>query len=321
MVEALEELAEKGDRALVLGIGGGGDVVGTLSTARYLRTLGVETVVGGLSWERYVNDPEPGPREIGEMENAEPLSETTALAGSETRSEGGVKFTESVVADVLGEETLLLDLGEGVQGSIQGLNSTIDELDLDFVVGIDVGGDVLAGGDEDGLHSMLADSMVLAALPNLEVPAILGVLGFGTDGELGQEQLLENSANIASERGFLGARGLVPDDLEVLDEVIERTKTESSALAVRAARGETGEIEIRGGYRKVYLSPISAVTFYFDPEVVVEEISKVAEKLVDTRSLDEAQEILEREGVPSELTFERNYVWKDSTEEDELFEG
>lgn len=320
MVLTVEKLAKGADRALVLGVGGGGDAVGTLPTSQYLQQLGVETVVGGLSWERYVSDPEPGPRKVEEMKNAEPISETTALANSETCTEGGVEFTESVVADIIEEETLLLDLSQGVQGAIDGLNAAVSELDLDFVLGVDVGGDVLAKGDEEGLHSMLADSMVLAALVNLKVPALLGVLGLGVDGELEKEQLLENCAEVASAGGFLGARGLAPEDLEIMDEAIERTKTESSALAVRAARGEVGEIEIRGGYRTVDLSLISAVTFFFDPEVVMEKLSKVAERLVDTRSLDEAQEILVEEEVPSELTFERNYVWKDYTDKDELFE-
>ncbi|KXB08128.1 hypothetical protein AKJ55_01430 [candidate division MSBL1 archaeon SCGC-AAA382M17] len=321
MVKTIEKLADKGERALVLGIGGGGDVVGALATARYLQVLGVETIVGGLSWERYVSDPDPGPRKISEMENVEILSDTTALVNSETRTDKGVEFTESVISGILDKDVLILDLNLGVQGVIDGLNSAVDELNLDFIVGNDVGGDVLARGNEEGLHSMLADSMVLAALPNLKVPAILGVLGFGADGELKQDQLFENFSEIASGGGYLGARGLVPEDLELLDEAVSKTKTEASALAVRAARGEIGEIDIRGGYRKVELSPVSSVTFFFDPEVVVEKISSVAKELEKTKSLDEAHDILEKKGVPSELSFERNYVWKDYTDTDELFEG
>lgn len=321
MVDTIENLAKRGDRALVIGIGGGGDVVGSIPTVRYLRSIGVETLIGGLSWERYVNDPDPGPRKVSEMKNAEQLSGTTALANSETCTEKGVEFTESAVAEVLEEEVLLLDLSEGVKGAIKGLNETIDELGIDFVVGADVGGDVLAKGSEEGLHSMLADSMVLAALPNLKVPAILGVLGFGADGELTQEELLENSAEIASAGGFLGARGLTPGDLDILEKAIENTKTESSALAMKAAKGKVGEIDIRGGYRKVKLSLLSAVTFFFDPKIVLKEVNEVGERLVDTTSLDEAHDLLEERDISSELNFERNYVWKDYVDEDELYEG
>lgn len=55
--------------------------------------------------------------------------------------------------------------------------------------------------------------------------------------------------------------------------------------------------------------------------MVFDRISRVAKKLVPTRSLEEAQGVLEREGVPSELTFERNYMWKRYTVSDRLFGG
>jgi hypothetical protein len=321
MGESLEVLVKESSCAMVLGIGGGGDVVGTLPTSRYLRWLGLQTLVGGLTWERYVNDPEPGPRKMEEIVEIKRLSATVGLANARTQTTKGIRFTEAVVAEVLNEETVLVDLNRGVQGVIEGLNEAIERLGVDLFVGIDVGGDVLADGSEEGLRSMLADSMVLASMVNLKVPAVLGVLGCCTDGELSLKQFNQQVAKIASYGGFLGARGLTPDDLKVLDEVIPETKTESSALAVKAARGLQGEIEIRGGYRKVLLTPMSAMTFYFDPRVVFDRVSKVAKELVPTRSLDEAQEVLERAGVPSELTFERNYVWKRYAASDRLFGG
>ncbi len=319
MAKSLEALVGESSYALVLGVGGGGDVVGTLPTSRYLRWLGMRTLIGGLTWERYVNDPEPGPRKMEEIIEIKRLSATVGLANAQTRTTKGIRFTESVVAEVLGEETVLVDLNSGVQGVIEGLNEAMEQLGIDLFVGIDVGGDVLASGSEEGLHSMLADSMVLAAMVNLKVPAVLGVLGCCTDGELSFEQFNQQLARIAGYGGFLGASGLTPEDLGVLDGVIPKTKTESSALAVKAARGLRGEIEIRGGYRKVLLTPMSAMTFYFDPRVIFDRISKVAKELVPTRSLDEAQAVLERAGVPSELTFERNYVWKRYAGKDRLY--
>jgi len=319
MRKSLEVLVREASYAIVFGVGGGGDVVGTIPTSRYLRWLGIRTLIGGLTWERYVNDPEPGPRKMEEIIEVKRLSATVGLANARTRTTKGIRFTESMVAEVLGEETLLADLNQGVRGVIDGLNEAIERLGVDLFVGIDVGGDVLASGSEEGLHSMLADSMVLAAMVNLRVPAVLGVLGCCTDGELSLEQFSQQLSKIAGYGGFLGARGLTPEDLEVLDRVIPKTKTESSALAVKAARGLQGEIDIRGGYRKVMLTPMSAMTFYIDPQVVFDRISKVAKDLVPTRSLDEAQAVLERCGVPSELTFERSYVWKQYAAKDELY--
>ena len=321
MRKSLEMLVKESSYALVLGIGGGGDVVSTIPTSRYLRWLGIRTLVGGLTWERYVNDPEPGPRKMEEIVEIKRLSATIGLANARTRTTKGIRFTESVVAEALGEETVLVDLNRGVNGVIDGLNGAIEQLGVDLFVGIDVGGDVLAQGSEEGVHSMLADSMVLASMVNLKVPTVLGVLGCCTDGELNFEEFNQQVARIAGYGGFLGARGLTPDDLKVLDEVIPKTKTESSALAVKAARGLRGEIEIRGGRRKILLTPMSAMTFYFDPRVVFDRINGVAKELVPTCSLDEAQGVLERLGVRSELTFERNYVWKRYAASDKLFGG
>ncbi len=321
MGKSLEVLVKESSYALVLGVGGGGDVVGTLPTSRYLRWLGIRTLVGGLTWERYVNDPEPGPRKMEEIVELKRLSATVGLANARTRTTKGIRFTESAVAEVLGEETVLVDLNRGVQGVIDGLNEALERLEVDLFVGVDVGGDILAEGSEEGLHSMLADSMVLASMVNLKVPAVLGVLGCCTDGELSLEQFKRQVDRITSCGGFLGTRGLTPDDLKLLEEVIPKTKTESSALAVKAARGLKGEVKIRGGYRKVQLTPMSAMTFYFDPRVVFERVSKVARELVETRTLDEAQGVLERMRVPSELTFERNYVWKRYAASDKLFGG
>jgi len=318
MKKSFEEIVKRSSFAMVIGIGGGGDVVGTIPTSRYLRWLGVRTVIGGLTWERYVNDPEPGPRKMEEIVEIKKLSATVGLANSKTRTTKGIRFTESVVAGMLEEETVLVDLNQGVQGVIDGLNETMEALGVDLFVGVDVGGDVLASGSEEGLHSMLADSMVLAAMVNLKVPAVLGMLGGGTDGELSTEQLIRQLSKIAEYDGFLGVRGLTPEDVKVMEEIIPKTKTEASALAAKAARGVQGEVTIRGGSRKVQLTPMAAMTFYLDPRVIFEKISSVAKDLVPTRTLDEAQAVLERNGVPSELTFERNYIWKQFAEKDEL---
>jgi len=57
-------------RALVFGIGGG-DVVGTLPTVQLLERHSIETLVGGVAWERAVIDPQPGPRSLNELEGVD----------------------------------------------------------------------------------------------------------------------------------------------------------------------------------------------------------------------------------------------------------
>ena len=73
-------------RALAVGIGGGGDVVGALAVAD---AAGIPARVGGLTWERRPIDPLPGPRRLSEVSGAEELVEGAALAGPETSGPGG----------------------------------------------------------------------------------------------------------------------------------------------------------------------------------------------------------------------------------------
>ncbi len=62
-------------RPLVIGMGGGGDVVGALATAEHAaRYDGSAPVVGGLSWARRPIDPRPGPRTEAEIAGARRLA-------------------------------------------------------------------------------------------------------------------------------------------------------------------------------------------------------------------------------------------------------
>ena len=54
---SLEAMLRSATKALVIGVGGGGDIVGTIPTARFLELFGISCVLGGLSWERFVYDP------------------------------------------------------------------------------------------------------------------------------------------------------------------------------------------------------------------------------------------------------------------------
>src|SRR3954447_12994048 len=90
-------------RTLVLGIGGGGDVVGALATAEAARLYhGASPIVGGVAWERQPIDPQPGPRRSDEIEDAVELAPGVLLAGPRTRTRArGVLFGESHMAEFL----------------------------------------------------------------------------------------------------------------------------------------------------------------------------------------------------------------------------
>src|SRR3972149_6491023 len=81
---SLEDLIRSSKRALVIGVGGGGDVVGALAAARFLEFCGLKFVLGGLSWERSVYDPIPGPRKVHGGRNVRALHDYAWMANGNT---------------------------------------------------------------------------------------------------------------------------------------------------------------------------------------------------------------------------------------------
>lgn len=57
-------------KAFVFGIGGGGDIVSAIVAYTYLRKLGYNVLLGAVVWERYVEDPIPGPICFDDLRNA-----------------------------------------------------------------------------------------------------------------------------------------------------------------------------------------------------------------------------------------------------------
>jgi hypothetical protein len=208
---SLEDIIGASSRSLVIGIGGGGDVAGALATARFLEFCGLEFVLGGLSWERRVFDPLPGPRALSEVENVRALHQYAWMANRESQTKAGVYFAESRMAEFLAKEILLVDISGGVQGVVAGVERAIEELQTDLLVGLDVGGDSLARGTEPGLRSPLADSVMLAAFVNLEkrgYRVLWGVFGYGSDGELTVDEIEAALTALADAEGLLGAWSL-----------------------------------------------------------------------------------------------------------------
>jgi hypothetical protein len=150
---SLEDLLRVSRRALVVGVGGGGDVVGALACARFLEFVGLEFILGGVSWERAEYDPVPGPRKLSETKNVRAFHPYAWLANPESQTDTGAFFAESHMAAALGQEILLVDINGGSEGVISGLDAAMQHVDADLLVGIDVGGDSLAAGCEPGLRS------------------------------------------------------------------------------------------------------------------------------------------------------------------------
>lgn len=292
-----------------MGIGGGGDVVGALAASQLVTALGSGRVVGGLTWERRPIDPLPGPRRLDEIEDAEPLNAAVALAGPGTRGPGGFRFCEAHVAGSLGEATVLVDPNPAPRAVGEALADAARRLGCGLVVLVDVGGDVLAHGHEAGLASPLADAVLLAGAPAIAQAGIdvaAAVFGAGCDGELTPEEVMERVSEVAAAGGLLGAWGPTTEGIAELERAITTVPTEASAMAVRCARGATGEAAIREGRRSVRLTPAGGLSFFLDTDVMLRTAARCAAAVTDAESLQDANAVLRGLGVRTELDEERS---------------
>ena len=308
---SLEDLCRASSHALVIGVGGGGDVVGALATARFFEFLGLRFTLGGLSWERIVYDPVPGPRKLSEVRNVAALHRFAWMANRDSRTDTGVLFAESHMAAAIGRDILLLDINGGVTGVVDALETAMERLKIDLLAGIDVGGDSLAEGSEPGLRSPLADSIMLAACAELERRgrrALWGVFGYGSDGELTVDEIETALGKVAAAGGLLGAWGLTGKIAAELEAVVKTVPTEASALPLECFRGATGRREIRGGQRALKMTPLTTLTFFMSAAKLFDTLSRPARALKDSSSLDQANDALHGIGIRTELDFEREVM-------------
>lgn len=292
-----------GKRFLVLGIGGAGDIVGATPTANMLRCLGAEVVLGGLTWERFVVDPKPGPRRIDELEKVERITRYSAYVNSATRIVGGIAPQLARASEVLGERLLAIDVSGGARGVSETLKALHDRLGIESIVGVDVGGDVLARGSEKGLRSPLADAIMLAGIANSGLDSVVGVIGIGCDGELTVEEISTRLSEMAGKGAFLGAFGITQDDLKIMQRLLGNVTTEVGRMVMLAAMGARGEFPIRDGTRKAHLSIFSSITFYLDAKLLYDS-SPLAKTVSTTTSVEEASRALNRLGLKTELDIE-----------------
>jgi hypothetical protein len=281
-------------------------VVGALAVARLCEALGTPFALGGIAWERIPIDPHPGPRPVADILGGRPLGSAAVLARPGTATPEGVEFSEARMAAHLDLETVLVDVSGGAEGAAEGIAAAARELACDLLVCVDVGGDVLARGDEPGLASPLCDAVMVAAALRA-VPrrsALLAVIGPGCDGELSQAEVAARVSELGRAGAWLGTWGLSPELADELEAAAKTVPTEASLQVVRCARGELGHTHIRRGRRRVELGPMGALTFVFDLTSAAEELP-LARAVAGTTSIEEGRAALAEVGVRTELDYER----------------
>jgi hypothetical protein len=283
-------------------------VVGALAVARLCEGLGTPFVLGGVAWERIPIDPYPGPRPLEDIRGGRPLGPGAMLASPSTTTPQGVPFSEARMAEHLGTETVLVDVSGGATGAAAGLAAALERFGCDLLVCVDVGGDVLAVGDEPELASPLCDAvMVAASLLSAQEEPILTVIGPGCDGELSPSEVLGRVAALARSGAWIGTWGVAPDTADELEAAARLVPTEASRQVVRCVRGESGTHAIRGGRRQVELGPVGALALLFDLRTAARSLP-LAQAVMGSTSIEEGRAALAALGIRTELDYERERV-------------
>jgi hypothetical protein len=293
-------------RALVVAIGGGGDVASAALVSTILERLGVSTVLASIAWERYIYDPVPGPIKLEEILNATARGRRyVQVDGDSYAIRGGRRVVPQAVkaAKALHRHVYVVDMYEGVEGYVKALEEIMSLEGADLVIGVDVGGDSLAGGFEEDLWSPLADWVGLAAISRFS--GVLAIHSPGSDGELSQRYILDRIDNVALRGGLLGVYAMCRRDAEVLEKILEFVDSEASRISLYAIRGLRGPIHVRRGSRVVEVTLFNTMTFYLDSRVVVDLIEPV-KRIMNTRSLEEARRRLNEMGIYTELDLEED---------------
>jgi len=302
----MSKFLKKIKKALIIGIGGGADIVGTIPMKSYLEEHGIECYLGGLPWERYSIDPYPGPRRFSEIQKKRNFNQSICFITAKTLTKDGLQFSESKVANFVKNKIIFVNIFNSIRSIAADLIEFINDKKIDYVVGVDVGGDVLALGDEKGLASPLADSIMLNVLKIIEAKCLthLGVLGYGSDGELKISEINKCMAIASSKKGLVGSVGLSTDAYKTMKEIVKKVETDASRIPLLSFEGSYGNHPIRRGRIQVEVHPMSQITFLFSPTIVFKNLSKPARLISKSKSFYEANEILLTNNISSEFNYE-----------------
>lgn len=264
---------EASQRILVAGAGGGFDVYAALPIYERLRSSGKSVFLANLSFVQLATT------------DAQPL--TRALYAVEPNTTGpDFYFPERTLAQFLSrhDENVKVFAFEklGVAPVREAYRFLVKLLDLDAIVLVDGGTDILLRGDEAGLGTPAEDMASLAAASAMNVATrIVACVGFGIDTYHGvcHAHWLENVAALTAEGAFLGATALLASMREVrlyLDAVNAADIATAAQPSIvngsiaSAIEGRFGDYHRspRTQNSKLFINPLMSLLWMFDLEAV-----------------------------------------------------
>lgn len=278
------------ERILIAGAGGGYDVYCGLPLYFALRHAGKQVSLANLSFTY--------------LGGCDAPMVIPHLARVERTTQGcDDYFPERYLAELLNVPVWAIEK-VGVAPTRDAYRHLVHTLDLDAIVLIDGGTDILMRGDEAGLGTPAEDMTSLAAVSGLDVDTkLVACLGFGIDAFHGvcHAHFLEAVADLAREGAFLGATSLLPDWPEVVRyrksvEYVHARMQPSivNASIVSAIEGRFGDHHTldRTAGSTLFINPLMALLWGFDLDAVARR-SLYLRDLEGTRSIWDVQVIIE----------------------------
>ncbi len=178
-------LPKKYEKALILGTGGGNDIVSTILPALHLAKNNIQVDIAGMlspgavhffnrEQEKVVNNLEGS---VGRFISSKELIQISFV---DSELVNYARFLQLPINNFYNFSTKW-----GTSELVSEVQNLVKENGYDLVLGVDVGGDILSRGKEDPrIFSPMMDFASLLLLKNLDVDTYLLEFGLGTDGEL-----------------------------------------------------------------------------------------------------------------------------------------
>ena len=288
---------ERCERILVAGAGGGFDVYAGLPIYERLRGLGKAVFLANFSFT-YLGGTD-----------AERMTRALYAVERGTKGEDGY-FPERALSRFLHGRghtaTVYAFEKAGVVPVSEGYEHLVRSLDLDAIVLVDGGTDILLRGDEAALGTPEEDMTSLAAVASLDIATrIVACVGLGIDTFHGvcHANWLENVASLTAEGAFLGATALLDrmpevqlylDAVSAAEETTPRRPSIVNGSIASAIEGHFGNYHRtqRTSGSKLFISPLMSLLWAFDLPAVARR-SLYLDRLAHTASIWDVQLAIE----------------------------
>ncbi|WP_395576734.1 DUF1152 domain-containing protein [Streptomyces sp. BK79] len=284
-------------KRLIVAAGGGGDAVAAAMLHAALYGNEDHAVILTYAWDRLLIDPVPGPRTAHDFTGLKAITRSVRSVPATARPIAPAGSTLPRLASELPQTFALLDPQHGAEGVTNQVEELIAHLTPGSIELLDVGGDILARGDEPTLKSPLADALTLAACCRVDAPVRLLVAGPGLDGELSADDLQPLLGSVV--------HTFTAEDVAPINSVLEWHPSEATGMLAATARGVRGTCEVRDAGLPVPLTDASPQLHEVDLDEALSH-NALARSIMATTTLDEVEAHSREICGFSEIDYERN---------------